>query len=133
LPQQFLKRYYIGTVPGDNSNRASGKHACAGDAEFDALLKQSSTKHLKNDFECHIETPNDVSLASSLEWYKKNLTTVPDLGKMARDVLVVPVSGSVVECVFSVSGRIATCQLNRLSPETISNLMMFKCVARGKT
>ena len=45
---------------------------------------------------------------------------------MARDVLVTPASGCAVERVFSVSGRIATWQRNRLSAETISNLMTFK-------
>jgi hypothetical protein len=45
--------------------------------------------------------------------------------------LAVPASGSAVELAFSVSGRIATWQRNRLSPETISNLMMFKSGMKG--
>jgi len=45
---------------------------------------------------------------------------------MARDVLATPASGYAVERVFSVSGRIATWQCNRLNAETISNLMTFK-------
>src|SRR5579859_6971068 len=45
---------------------------------------------------------------------------------MARDILATPASGCAVERVFSVSGRIASWQRNRLSAETISALMMFK-------
>src|SRR5579859_519341 len=67
-----------------------------------------------------------VRITSSLDWWKFNAHLYPDLARMARDVLAVPASGSAVERVFSVSGRIATWQRNRLSGETISRMMMFK-------
>jgi len=45
---------------------------------------------------------------------------------MARDTLAIPASGCSVERLFSISGRIATWQRNRLRDSTISDLMMYK-------
>ena len=45
---------------------------------------------------------------------------------MARDVLAVPASGCAVEREFSVSGRIATWQRNRLTASTIRDSMIYK-------
>ena len=122
-----LCNYYTGPVSGDDTNRGPIKRPCTDDDEFNRLLEQRSAKRLKNDFDRYISVPNEINIKSSLGWYKSNQTTIPDLAKMARDVLAVPASGSAVERVFSVSGRIATWQRNRLSPEAISNMMMFKC------
>ena len=51
---------------------------------------------------------------------------------MARDVLAVPASGCTVEREFSISGRIATWQRNRLSPSTISDSMIYKSGLKRK-
>ena len=125
--ERFMADYYTGPVSGDDTNRGPIKRPCTDDDEFNRLLEQRSAKRLKNDFDRYISVPNEINIKSSLGWYKSNQTTIPDLAKMARDVLAVPASGSAVERVFSVSGRIATWQRNRLSPEAISNMMMFKC------
>jgi len=45
---------------------------------------------------------------------------------MARDTLSVPVLGCTVERVFSISGRIAIWQRNRLNADTISQTMLYK-------
>lgn len=45
---------------------------------------------------------------------------------MARDVLAVPASGCAVEREFSISGRIATWQRNRLNSSTIADAMLYK-------
>ena len=42
------------------------------------------------------------------------------------DVLAVPASGCAVECQFSISGRMTIWQRNRLSPEIISDFMVYK-------
>jgi hypothetical protein len=123
---RFLKGYSTSFASENDTDPAGSKRACTDDAEFNAVLEQRSAKRYKNDFDRYISTPNEVNIKSSLQWYKQNHATFPDLGKMARDVLAVPASGCAVECVFSVSGRVATWSRNRLSPETISNLMMFK-------
>jgi hAT family C-terminal dimerisation region len=124
---RFLDEYYTGgSLPNDDTLRQVPKCGAANDPEFNAVLEQRSAKRLKNDYDRYISLPNEVTLTSSLDWYRKNYLSFSDLGKMARDMLAVPASGSAVERVFSVSGRIATWQHNRMSAETISNLMMFK-------
>jgi hypothetical protein len=45
---------------------------------------------------------------------------------MARDMLAVPTSGCLIERQFSISGRMAIWQRNKLSALTISNSMMYK-------
>jgi len=66
-----------------------------------------------------------------LIWWQDNAAAYGDLAKMARDVLVVPASGCSIERQFSISGRIAIWQRNRLSLKTISNAMIYKAaVAR---
>ena len=54
----------------------------------------------------------------------------PDLSRMARDVLPVPASGCAVEREFSISGRMAIWQRNRLGARTISESMMYKAALR---
>ena len=68
----------------------------------------------------------DPDITSPLQWWKSHEEQYPNLSKMAKDILSVPASGSGVEHQFSVTSRIATWQRNRLSPQTISNSMMFK-------
>jgi hypothetical protein len=48
------------------------------------------------------------------------------MGRMVRDVLVVPASGYAVEHQFSISGRMTVWQRNRLSPKVISDAMIYK-------
>lgn len=123
---RFLQHY---TTPNhqpkvSESNQQAALHH--EDSEFAQILQQRASKHHRNDFDRYIEIPNDVHISSSLEWWKKNKSLYPDLAKMARDVLAVPASSSSVERMFSISGKIATWQRNRLNPRTIRNLMVYK-------
>jgi len=112
---------------GTSGSRSSSKRAAAeDDAEFQAMLLQRSKKRRRNDFDSYIEIPNNPEISSSLEWWKVNQRMYPDLARMARDVLAVPASGCAVERQFSISGRIASWQRSRLSPEVISDSMLFK-------
>jgi hypothetical protein len=96
------------------------------DAEFAALLDKRGGKRRRNDWDRYIEVPNDPNISSVLEWWKINKALYPALAKMARDVLAVPASGCAVEREFSVSGRIATWQRNRLNATTIRDSMIYK-------
>ena len=98
------------------------------DPEFEAMLARRSISRRRNDFDRWIDIPNDTGIKLSLEWWRKNHTSFPDLAKFARDVLAVPASGCKVEREFSISRRIATWQRNRLNASTITNTMMYKSV-----
>ena len=101
------------------------------DSEFLELLNKRSAKR-RSDFDRYIDIPNDANIASSLVWWKNNKDLYPQLANMARDVLAVPASGCTVEREFSISGRIAIWQRNRLSPSTISDSMIYKSGLKRK-
>ena len=90
------------------------------------MLERRSTKRFRNEFDRYIDSPNDLDIPSILRWWKAHSGRYPQLSLMARDVLAVPASGSSVERQFSVSGRMAIWQRNRLSGQTISDAMMYK-------
>ena len=97
------------------------------DEESQAMLAQRSAKRRMNsDYEHYSSVPNDPTIKLALGWWRANHALFPDLAKMARDTLAVPVSGCSVEWMFSISGCIATWQRSRLRDSTISDLMMYK-------
>lgn len=113
------------TTPSTLGNR-SAQVAFHDDAEYQKLLTQRSSKRRRNDFDRYIDIPNDANIPSSLKWWRDNYKLFPELAKMARDVLAVPASGCAVEREFSISGRIATWQRNRLNGSTIADAMFYK-------
>lgn len=103
------------------------------DSAYREALFNRSSKRRRNDFDRYIEIPNDPDIVDSLSWWRENQANYPTLAKMARDTLSVPASGSTVERVFSISGRLAIWQRNRLNAETISKSMFYKyAMARAK-
>ena len=65
-----------------------------------------------------------ILFSSGLGWWRENYGLYPDLAKMMRDVLAVPTFGCAFQ--FSISGRMTIWQRNCLSPEIISNSMIYK-------
>ena len=115
----------------DTSTSSHSKHdlkrsAYTEDPEFHQLLIDRSSQWCRNDYDRYIEIPNDPHIRSGLGWWKDHHGQYPDLGMMARDVLAVPASGCAVERQFSISGRIAVWQRNRLSSQVISDSMIYK-------
>jgi len=90
------------------------------------MLARRGTKRRRTDIDRYLDIPPDPNIKSSLQWWKASHVSFPDLAKFARDVLPVPASGCKVEREFSVSGKIAIWQRNRLSASTIAKLMMCK-------
>ena len=125
--ERFTTEYEGKDTATENTDIQSNKRSApSDDPEFQQVLAQRSVKRHHSDYDRYIELPNDTSISSSLDWWRTHRSMYPDLAKMARDILVVPASGCTVERVFSVSGRIATWQRNRLSADSITNIMMFK-------
>ena len=108
------------------TKRPIDHHAYIVDPDFDAALWKRSKPNTKNDYDRYIEVPNDPSIRSGLAWWKENGMLYPNLARMARDVLAVPASGCAVERQFSISGRMAIWQRNRLSPKVITDSMIYK-------
>ncbi|KAG8369152.1 hypothetical protein BUALT_Bualt15G0121600 [Buddleja alternifolia] len=58
-----------------------------------------------------------------LSWWKTNGVKYPNLQKMAKDILAIPVSTVASESAFSTSGRLVSPHRNRLHPSTLEALM----------
>ncbi|KAG6470552.1 hypothetical protein ZIOFF_071626 [Zingiber officinale] len=58
-----------------------------------------------------------------LSWWKTNGVKYPNLLKMARDILAIPVSTVAFESAFSDSGRLVSPHRSRLHPDTLEALM----------
>src|SRR5579859_5182 len=117
------------TPPSKPSGDPSKKcllNAYSNDPEYQQTLLERSAKRRRNDFDRYIEIPNDPHIPSGLGWWRENYRMYPDLSMMVRDVLAVPASGCAVERQFSISGRLAIWQRNRLSPKVIADSMIYK-------
>ncbi|XP_055959810.1 zinc finger BED domain-containing protein RICESLEEPER 2-like [Mercurialis annua] len=58
-----------------------------------------------------------------LKWWKLNSGRFPILSRMARDVLVVPISTVASESAFSTSGRVLDCFRSSLTPKLVEALV----------
>ncbi|KAL0410282.1 UNVERIFIED_CONTAM: Zinc finger BED domain-containing protein RICESLEEPER 2 [Sesamum latifolium] len=58
-----------------------------------------------------------------LSWWKTNGVKYPNLQKMARDILAIPVSTVASESAFSTSGRSFSSYQSKLHPDTLDTLM----------
>jgi hypothetical protein len=100
------------------------------DDDFDRFVQElHANTEQQNEFDVYINAPL-VSLPqgqqSVLEWWGKNKDIYPGLALMARDTLAVPCTGAGVERIFSLSRRATPWTRNRLSAETIKQIMMYK-------
>ena len=66
--------------------------------------------------------PKDIDL-DLLLWWKTNGGKYPTLQRMAKDILVIPVSTIASESAFSTSGRLISPHRSRLHPKTLEALM----------
>ena len=79
-----------------------------------------------NEFDSYIKSRRIKGFNNPLQWWGTSSTFLPNMSAMAKDVYAVPATGAGVEREFSISGNIVERRRNRLSPETISNLMQYK-------
>src|ERR1700694_3271656 len=66
------------------------------------------------------------NIKCALEYWRCHYQKYPHLAMMARGVLGGPPSGAGVEREFSIAGRVATWQRNRLHADTVTSLMIYK-------
>jgi hypothetical protein len=114
----------VSTLSTSNSGDRSGM-----DPEYEEHRRKRAKRSNfgESEFDVYMANPNPVpDVDDPFAWWKANETRFPNLSRMAKDYLAVPPSGCAVEREFSVSGRIATWQRNRLSAERISATMIYK-------
>uniref|UniRef100_A0A803N7L4 BED-type domain-containing protein n=1 Tax=Chenopodium quinoa TaxID=63459 RepID=A0A803N7L4_CHEQI len=89
------------------------KHKC----ERDGDAKIELDKYLEED------TAEDIDEFDILSWWKFNCSRFPTVGRIARDVLVVPVSTVASESAFSTGGRVLDQFRSSLTPRVVKGLV----------
>ncbi|KAL6175712.1 hypothetical protein ACLB2K_052351 [Fragaria x ananassa] len=94
---------------------------------YDAFVSGFSKDTDKSDLERYLDETvlprvNDKEF-DVLYWWKKSGMIYPTLYKVARDILVIPVSTIASESAFSTGGRIVSPHRNRLHSNTLEALM----------
>lgn len=84
-----------------------------------------------NEYDRYISQERVKEKIPVLDWWRQHWDEYPQLSLMVRDTFAVPATGAGVERQFSHSGRVVTSLRNRLSPETIKDVMMFKSHLEG--
>lgn len=96
------------------------------DDEYDRYLNdQLSTSNGGHELDMYLLEPTS-HVKCALDYWRVNHRKYPHLAMMVRDVMAVPPSGSGVEREFSIAGRVATWQRNRLHSQTITAIMIYK-------
>lgn len=79
----------------------------------------------KNEVELYLTEPLEKKSSNIdiLNWWKVNSTKYPTLGRMARDILAMPISTVASESAFSTGGRVLSCYRSSLTPTTVEALI----------
>ena len=85
--------------------------------EKEGELKAELDKYLDED------TEEDFDNFDILSWWKFNSLRFPTMAKIARDVLVVPISTVASESVFSTGGRVLDPFRSSLTPKVVESLI----------
>ncbi|KAK1307979.1 hypothetical protein QJS10_CPA09g00982 [Acorus calamus] len=90
-------------------------------SEFDQwrMIAKSTTIIPKSELDQYLDEPvfprtEDFNI---LHWWKINSPKLPTLGRMARDILAIPVTSAASEAAFSVGGRILDDSRLSLNPD----------------
>ncbi|KAJ4758119.1 Zinc finger BED domain-containing protein DAYSLEEPER [Rhynchospora pubera] len=91
------------------------------------MLERSQPSSLKSELDLYMERKPVPNLQGEsfdlLSWWKTEGREFPILGKIARDVLAIPVSTVASESAFSTGGRVIRAHRSKLDPEIVEALI----------
>ncbi|XP_055961910.1 zinc finger BED domain-containing protein RICESLEEPER 2-like [Mercurialis annua] len=101
------------------------KHMSLMKAKFDIQNKGIESDSRKSELEVYLSeaTVENDDAFNILKWWKLNSGRFPILSRMARDILVVPISTVASESAFSTSGRVLDCFRSSLTPRLVEALV----------
>ncbi|XP_050238288.1 zinc finger BED domain-containing protein RICESLEEPER 2-like [Mercurialis annua] len=112
------------------------RHTSLMKAKFAELNKElAETGPRKSELEIYLteaSVENDDAF-DVLNWWKQNAARFPILSRMARDILVVPISTVASESAFSTSGRVLDCFRSSLTPRIVETLVCTQYWLRAET
>ncbi|XP_031256900.1 zinc finger BED domain-containing protein RICESLEEPER 2-like [Pistacia vera] len=94
----------------------------ANDYEFETIEPNKSQLDIYLSKTCY-KCQGDSENFDALDWWKANALKYPILSRMARDILVIPITTVASEATFSVGSRVIDTYRSSLSPETVEMLL----------
>jgi hypothetical protein len=97
-------------------------------ADYDQYVESTTSQEEKTELDLYLGEPvkklNDN--VDILDYWNKSAARYPQLARMARDILAVPVSSVASESAFSLSKKVITLNRSSLKPNTVEALMCLQ-------
>ena len=105
-----------------NSDDARFKQYLAGKKSSQSFSPTSKLNLYLQEATVEIDPPNAVSF-DLLSWWKVNSLRFPTLARLAKSILMIPMTSIASESAFSTSGRVLSDFRSKLDPETVEALI----------
>lgn len=79
-----------------------------------------------DELESYLKSRREKFKIDVLVWWRNNASQYPKLSSIARKILPIQATSVASERVFSVAGDVETKSRNRLSDESVENIILFK-------
>lgn len=126
----LFNEYGSGISVNENLATAGSSSTCGlgAFADYDQYVESSSSHEEKSELDLYLAEPvkklnENVDI---LDYWNKSAARYPQLAKMARDILAVPVSSVASESAFSLSKKVITPNRSSLKPKTVEALMCLQ-------
>ena len=129
----FVLIHQMYKVPGGSERTHIGESIGSSDpyamvnSRFDCFLEAKQSIECSNEIDKYLDENCESRMGDVkfeiLGWWKANSNRYQVLSKLARDVLVIPVSTIASKLVFSIGGRILDPFWSSLSPLMVQNLV----------
>ncbi|XWS27044.1 hypothetical protein CRYUN_Cryun26dG0082800 [Craigia yunnanensis] len=96
--------------------------------DFDVYIMETTSQQMKSELDQYLEEsllPREKEF-DVLGWWKLNKLKYPTLSKMARDILLIPVSAAAPDSVFDITDKQLDEYRSSLRPETVEALICAK-------
>lgn len=102
--------------------------------DYDLYVESTTSQEEKSELDLYLAEPvkklnENVDI---LDYWSKSAARYPQLARMARDILAIPVSSVASESAFSLSKKVITPSRSSLSPKTVEGLMCLQDWYRSK-
>jgi hypothetical protein len=126
----LFNEYGSGVSVNENVATAGSSSTCGlcAFADYDQYVESTSSHDEKSELDLYLAEPvkklnENVDI---LDYWNKSAVRYPQLAKMARDILAVPVSSVASESAFSLSKKVITPNRSSLKPKTVEALMCLQ-------
>jgi hypothetical protein len=126
----LFNEYGSGASVNETNATASSSNTCGlgAFADYDQYVESTSSQEEKTELDLYLGEPvkklNDN--VDILDYWNKSAARYPQLARMARDILAVPVSSVASESAFSLSKKVITPNRSSLKPKTVEALMCLQ-------